>query len=43
MWDRDNIEAPYITRAERWGREDPEPWDDDYEGDEYDAEEELSL
>lgn len=42
MWDRDNIEAPWITRAERWGREDPEPWDDD-EGDEYDAEEELSL
>lgn len=42
MWDRDNIEAPYITRAERWGREDPEPWDDEWE-EEYDAEEELSL
>ena len=31
MWDRDNIEAPYITRAERWGMEDPEPWDDEWE------------
>lgn len=27
-WD---IEAPWITRAERWGMEDPEPWDDEWE------------
>ena len=36
MWDRDNIEAPWITRAERWGMEDPEPWDDDDEWEEVD-------
>lgn len=35
MWDRDNIEAPYITRAERWGMEDDFFcvaffWDDDW-------------